>query len=176
MTQKRPRVVKVDRASFRTSLAEEKEELAKIGAELVDIEITNEDDIIRAARDADAIITAYAPITRKVLAALPRCQVVVRYGIGYDNIDVEAATENNIIVVNVPDYCFEEVSNHAVTLLLACARKLVRQNSLVKQGRAREVQPILAPMGPIAGETAGLVGCGHIARMTARKLQCFGLR
>jgi D-3-phosphoglycerate dehydrogenase / 2-oxoglutarate reductase len=176
MPEKRLIVVKPDRASFRMTLDEERAELNKVNAELVEAVINNEDDIIAAAKDADAIITTYAPLTRKVFENLPKLLVAVRYGIGYDNIDVEAATDNNVIVVNIPDYCYDEVSNHAIVLLLTCAKKIVQQNNLVKQGRVGEVQQILPPMGAINGQTLGLVGCGHIARVTAKKAQCFGLK
>jgi len=107
---------------------------------------------------------------------LPGRQVIVRYGIGYDTVDVDAATDNNILVVNIPDFCVEEVSNHAITLLLACAKKLVLMDSGTKQGRWGETKRAQSPMGSIYGQTLGLVGCGNIGRMTARKAQCFGLR
>jgi D-3-phosphoglycerate dehydrogenase len=89
---------------------------------------------------------------------------------------VEAATDNGILVVNVPDFCFEEVSNHAIALLLACAKKLVIMNNGVKQGRWADCKRALAPMGSIWGETLGLIGCGNIGRMVATKARCFNLR
>ncbi|GAI24200.1 unnamed protein product, partial [marine sediment metagenome] len=81
-----------------------------------------EDEVIEAAKDADGIINQYAPITRRVIESLKRCKVIARYGVGVDNIDVEAATEHKIIVANVPDYCVDEVSTHTIALILACAR------------------------------------------------------
>ncbi len=171
------KVVRVDRISdLRATMVEETKELAKVNAELVGVDCTTEDEIIEAAKDADAILVVAAQITRRVMEASPKCKIIVRYGIGFDTIDVNAATDNGILVVNIPDFCLEEVSNHAITLLLACAKKLAFLNEGTKQGRWAEVKGALAPMGSIYGQTLGLVGCGNIGRMTARKAQCFGLR
>lgn len=174
--KKQFKVVRVDRTGNSAIMIEEAEELAKVNAELVGADCTNEDEIIEAAKDADAILTVGAQITRRVMEALPKCKVVVRYGIGFDTIDVDAATDNSILVVNIPDFCFEEVSNHAITLLLACAKKLILLNNGIKQGRWDAVRGAPAPMGSIYGQTLGLVGCGNLGRMTAKKAQCFGLR
>jgi D-3-phosphoglycerate dehydrogenase len=154
---------------------EEKKELEKVGAELIIADCQSEDDIINKAQDADAILTIGAPMTRRVMEKLNRCQVIVRYGIGYDTVDVEAATDNHILLVNVPDFCFEEVSNHAIALLLACAKKLVLLNGLVKKGRWMEAKQVQSPMGPVHGQVCGIIGCGNIGRATAKKIQCFGL-
>jgi len=157
-------------------MIEEAEELAKVNAELVGADCVTEDEIIEAAKGADAILTSAAQITRRVMEALPKCKVIIRYGIGFDTIDVDAATDNSILVVNIPDFCFEEVSNHAIILLLACAKKLILLNNGIKQGRWGEVSRALAPMGSIYGQTLGVIGCGNLGRMTARKAQCFGLK
>jgi len=171
------KVVQVDRMrGLVIPMVEETGELAKANAELVSADCATEDEMIEAAKDADAIITWGAQITRRVMEALPKCKVIVRYGIGFDTIDVDAATDNDILVVNVPDFCWEEVSNHAITLLLACAKKLVLLNDLTKQGLWAESKRAQAPMGSIYGQTLGIIGCGNIGRMTARKAQCFGLK
>ena len=99
---------------------EETEELEQIGASLIVADCRCEDDIIATAQDADVILTVGAQMTRRVIEKLPRCQAIVRYGVGYDTVDVEAATDNRVLLVNVPDFCFEEVSNQAIVLLLAC--------------------------------------------------------
>jgi len=171
------KVVRADRGGSSAIMIEEAEELAKVNAELVGADCVTENEIIEATKDADAIITGGAKITRKVMEALPKCKVIVRYGIGYDTVDIEAATDNNIIVANVPDFCWEEVSNHAIALLLACAKKLVLLNNYTKQGRwVEEGMRVMEPMVSIYGQTLGLVSCGNIGRMTARKAQCFGLK
>jgi D-3-phosphoglycerate dehydrogenase len=115
-------------------------------------------------------------MTRRVMENLPKCRAVVRYGVGYDTVDVEAATDNHILVVNVPDFCWEEVSNQAIALLLACAKKLTLLNNLVKEGRWAEAKKAQSPMEPVCGQTCGIVGCGNIGRVTARKAHCFGLK
>jgi D-3-phosphoglycerate dehydrogenase len=154
---------------------EEHEELAAINAELVILGCQSEEDIMAMARDADAILTYGAPMTRRVMECLPNCQCIVRYGIGYDTVDVTAATENNIIVINIPDFCLEEVANHAIALLLACAKKLTILNETVKQGKWFEAKKKQSPMGSIYGQTLGIIGCGNIGRTTAKKAACFGL-
>ncbi len=168
------KVVRVD-GTGDLPVNEEAEELAKVNAEVVGAECTSGDEIIEVARDADAILVVSARITRRVMEALPKCKVVVRYGIGFDNIDIDAATDNGILVVNIPDFCLEEVSNHAITLLLALAKKLVLLNNRLKQDCWAECKQILAPMGSIHGQTLGIIGCGNIGRLTAKKARCFGL-
>jgi D-3-phosphoglycerate dehydrogenase len=117
--ERKVKVYRVDRDGDRIPGIEETEEITKIGAELVSVDSESEDDTIAKAGAADAIITTGAKISRRVLENLPNLQVVVRYGVGYDTIDVDAATDNHVLVVNIPDYCFDEVSNHAVALFLA---------------------------------------------------------
>jgi len=157
--------------------AREAAELAKVGAELVEVSDANKSDVIEAAKDADIILCGSVPISRWIVEALPKCKAIVTQSVGYDHIDVEAATEHNIVVVNNPAFawCVEEVSNHAILLLLACAKKLTLLESLVRQGRWAEAKKAQPPMGSVFGETLGIVGCGAIGRMTARKAKCFGL-
>ncbi len=172
------KVVRVDRIDSSAIMIEEAKELAQVNAELVGANCTTEVEIIEAAKDADAILTAGAQMTRRVMKALPKCKAIIRYGVGYDTIDVDAATDNGVIVVNIPapEWCAEEVSNHAIALLLACAKKLVFLNNCTKQGRWAECKRAQAPMVSIHGQTLGLVGCGGIGRMTGRKAQCFSLK
>ncbi|MFC2012571.1 NAD(P)-dependent oxidoreductase, partial [Chloroflexota bacterium] len=172
----RLRVIRVDRMGARARMDEEAEELAGVKAELVGVDCATEDEIIESARDADVILTNAAHMTRRVMEGLPKCRAIIRYGIGYDTIDVEAATDNGICIVNIPDFCFEEVSNHAIALLLACAKKLVMLNNRIKEGGWGEAMRVMAPMVSIHGQTLGIIGCGNIGRMTARKAACFSLR
>ena len=154
------------------------EKFGEVDAELIEIVDTNKGELIEAGKDTDIILLANAPITRWMLEASPKCLAIVGQYVGFDYVDVEAATENNIIVVNNPssEWCIEEVSNHAITLLLACAKKLVLLNNLVKDGRWDDAKKAQKPMGSIYGQTFGIIGCGAIARMVARKAQCFGLK
>jgi len=154
----------------------EAEVLSRVNAAVVDADCRTEDEIIKAAKDADALLVVFAPITRRVLSSLPKLKVVVRYGVGYDTIDVDAATDNNVIVVNIPDFCLEEVSDHAMALLLACARRLVWSTEGLKQGRWGEVQMGTIKEPSLFEQTMGMVGCGNIGRLIAKKAWCFGLK
>ncbi len=117
------------------------------------------------AAGADALLVGSAAITGELLAELPRCQVVVRYGVGLDTVDVAAATDHGVVVAYFPDFCQPEVANHATLLLLACAKKLIVLDRAVRDGSWRPGP--LEPMGSIHGETLGLVGFGAIARAVA---------
>ncbi|MFC1860108.1 C-terminal binding protein [Chloroflexota bacterium] len=172
------KVVRLDKTGSSVNMDEEAKILAKVDAELIGVDYTNEDEMIAVAKDADAILTGQSHMTRRVLESLPKCKVVIRYGVGYDVIDVEAATDNGIIIVNnpAPDWCVEEVSNQAILLLLACAKKLVILMSPTKQGRWVEARQAKSPMVCIHEQTLGIIGCGNIGRMTAEKAQCFSLK
>jgi D-3-phosphoglycerate dehydrogenase len=172
------KVVLVGRMGAHAPAAEEVEALAKVNAEIVGVPCTTEDETIEAAKDADVILMGGVELTRRVVEALPKCKAIIFGSVGYDAVDVDAATDNGIIVVNNPasQWCIEEVSNHAITLLLACAKKLGLLNSYTKQGRWAEAKRVQAPMVSIHGQILGLVGCGSIGRMVARKAQCFGLK
>src|SRR3984893_13306069 len=132
------------------------------------------DDILAVARDADAILVTYAKLPGDLLRQLTRCKAIGRFGLGVDNIDVVAAAECGIVVTYVPDYCMREVSDHAMALLLALARKVVLSNNLVQAGRW-EV-PAVVPIRRLEGQVLGLVGFGNIPRQLAPKAQAFGLR
>lgn len=126
------KVVAVD--SVRMVPTVEKEILAEAGAELVTADCHGEEDVIRATRDAHALLVSLSPITRRVIASWNRTRVVARYGIGVDTVDLEAATDHGILVTNVPDFCYDEVSDLAMSLILAVTRKVVRMHSLVSRG------------------------------------------
>ncbi|MEP7208966.1 MAG: C-terminal binding protein [Casimicrobiaceae bacterium] len=118
-----------------------------------------------------AIMTNWAEVTAKAIAACPDLQIVARVGVGLDNIAVEAATQRGIWVTNVPDYCVEEVSDHAVGLVLAWARGIVTFDREVRAGRW---EPASARLRRVSTLTAGVLGYGRIGRATARKLAAFG--
>ena len=170
------KVVRVDRNGGTVNLDLERIEIEKVGANLVGVTVANEDDVVAAAKDADVLMTAMFPITRKVFESSPKLRVAIRTGIGYDCIDVDAATKNGVLVVNVPDYCYEEVSNHAITLLLILSKKVIIQNNLMAQGKWEEARNVRPPMGSIFGETLGIIGTGNIGRMTAEKAKAFKLK
>lgn len=151
----------------------ERERLAEIGASLEVLHDSSPEAIREHAGDADALLTTYAPIDRTTIGALERCRIIARYGIGVDNIDLEAARERGIAVTNVPDYCLEEVADHALALLLAAARKIVRGNELVRAGRWG-IDGVV-PVHRLRGRTLGLVGYGRISSEVARRGRSFGL-
>jgi D-3-phosphoglycerate dehydrogenase len=132
------------------------------------------DDILDVARDADAVLVTYAKLPSGLLRELRRCKVIGRFGLGVDNIDLAAAAALGITVTYVPDYCRSEVSDHAMALLLALARKVVFSNALVQSGRW-EVPPIV-PLRRLEGQVLGLIGFGHIPRALAPKAKACGLK
>jgi len=131
--------------------------------------LRQEEDIIAQTSDADALIVSSSPITRRVMSALPYLKVVVRTGVGYDVIDVQAATDLGIVVVNIPDLWVREVANHALALLLAWNRKLLTLNSEVKSGVWQSRVPGRS-IGSLHGETVGIVGFGNIGKAFARRV------
>jgi D-3-phosphoglycerate dehydrogenase len=129
---------------------------------------------LRVARVADAVLVTYAKLPGTLLKELKRCKVIGRFGLGTDNIDLAAASALGITVTYVPDYCRREVSDHAMALLLALARKITFSNALVQSGRW-EVPPIV-PLRRLEGQVLGLIGFGHIPRALAPKAVAFGLK
>jgi len=130
------------------------------------------DGLREAAAGVDALIVdASTPVTADVLAALDDLRVVGRAGIGFDNIDVRAADEHDVVVVNVPDYCIEEVSTHAFALLLACLRRLGSYDRAIRRGEWDWT--VGRPIERLAGSTVGLFAFGKIARRFAAKLRGF---
>jgi D-3-phosphoglycerate dehydrogenase len=124
-------------------------------------------------RDADGVLNARAPVTKRAIAAMERCRIIVRYGIGVDTIDVPAATERGIMVANVPDYCLDEVSDHALTLLLMLSRQMIPAIALARE----DVWPVskMPPLQRLRGQTCGLIGCGRIGSLLAGKVQALGM-
>jgi D-3-phosphoglycerate dehydrogenase / 2-oxoglutarate reductase len=156
------------------SLDPAKKALARLDPEYRMAKSPGADDILAVARDADAILVTYARLPGELLRQLKNCKAIGRFGLGVDNIDLPAAKELGIAVNYVPDYCLREVSDHAMALLLALARKVTFANKLVQSGRW-EVPPIV-PLRRLEGQTLGLVGFGNIPRALAPKARAFGLK
>jgi len=156
------------------SIEIERKMLSEINAELILSNCNTEEDIIKVAKDADGIINQRVSITRRVIKSLNKCKVIVRYGVGVDNIDIKVATECGIIVANVPDYCVDEVSSHALGLILGCARGRILFNSKVKEKRWGF--SLAKPLFRTQGKTLGIFGLGRIGSAVAKKSIGFGLK
>src|SRR5215216_2846458 len=153
----------------------EREALDPIGAELVEVNWENEAQYTAAVADHDAIIVGRGVnITPNVVKGLRNVKVIINGGVGVDRIDLDAATEAGIPVVNVPDVWLNEVADHAL-LLLAVARKLKYASGMAHSGRWSQVHSGLAPVPRLQGRTLGLVSFGSIARNVAKRAQAFGL-
>ncbi len=134
---------------------------------------SDEEGLLSICLDADGIITQYGRFSRRVLKELRRCKVICRYGVGVDTVDLPAATESGIVVAFVPDYCTDEVSNHAAALILALHRGVVALDRAVKAGNWQF--RVAAPIARLTGQTLGIIGLGRIGFMLAEKLRGFGL-
>ena len=151
-----------------------REVLGSIGADLRLAAQATPEAILKVAVPADALLVTYAKITADMIEQMTRCRIISRFGIGVDNVDLDAATAAGIVVTKVPDYCIDEVSDHAMALLLALVRKIPASNTQVHAGRW-EMKAVV-PIHRLKGRTLGLVGFGRIPRLLAPKARAFGLR
>ncbi len=158
----------------------ESEELAKRGVEFApcQLKFAPEREVIAATRDADIIVVNMVPITREVIAGWEKCRLVIRHGTGYDNVDVRAMTEAGIPLVYIPDYCTIEVAEQAISLIFACARRVVRSRKVLDESAARGAWDFadIIPMYRMEGKTLGILGCGRIGSTVHRKLKSFGFK
>lgn len=148
--------------------------LSGIGAELRMAADASVAGILEAAADADGLLVTYGKITADVIAGLNNCKVIGRFGIGVDNIDLSAAAAAGITVTYAPVYCLDEVSDHAMALLLSLARKIPYSTRLVSEGRWE--MPAVVPIARLRGRVLGLVGLGNIPQTIVPKAQAFGLK
>lgn len=125
--------------------------------------------------DADAVITQFAPVNAEVIGAMQKARVIVRYGIGVDNVDLEAAKARGIPVCNVPDYCIDEVADHTLAFILATTRQVVPNCVRVRGGTWGLATP-LGGMQALRDLTVGVVGFGRIGREVAARLKAFKCR
>ena len=155
------------------SYDEETAVLKEIGASVEVHNLGGEAETAQVLRDADGILVNLHPLPATVIQELQKCRVISRYGVGYDNVSVEAATAKGIWVTRVPDYCLEDVSDQALALLLGCVRKVAFKDRRIREGawNLHKEQPSYR----ITGKTLGLIGYGAIARTLHRKISGFGL-
>lgn len=150
----------------------EKEIFDKAGIELTLKDAISEDDVIEQCKDGDIFIVQYAKISRKVMENCPNLKYIVRYGVGVDTIDVEAATELGVQVGNVPDYGMNEVADHAISLALSFLRKINTMNNFTKNEKWDYTRAI--PIHRFSTLTVGVVGLGRIGSNFARKMSALG--
>jgi len=133
-----------------------------------------EDEIIAQCQDGEGIIIQYAPMTRRVLEQLPRCRIIARYGVGVDTVDLLAASDLGIVVSNVPDYGTNEVSDHALAMMLCLTRKIPMANAQIKRGQWDF--RLMHPVHRHQVQTIGIIGLGRIGRAMAHKTHALGMK
>jgi len=158
-----------------SELTLEREALKGIDCDIVAAAVHTEEEIVEAIKDADVILNNYSEMPRSMFEQLNRCRLMVRYGHGYDRVDVDAATEHGVMISNIAGVSNEEVSNHALMLLLACARDLKRLNTAACEGRWDEVYSRSVGRR-VWGDTVGIVGLGNTGGAMARKCRALGMR
>ena len=157
----------------------EEEQLSKydhVHFEYHQLKFAPQEELIAAIRDADVVLVNMAPMTAEVIGALEKCKLIIRHGVGYDNVDVAAATAKGIRVAYEPDYCTDEVAEHAITLMLAAWRKLFIGRKVLEASSRNGIwnfEPIY-PISGLRGKTVGIVGCGRIGSTVYSRLQSFG--
>jgi D-3-phosphoglycerate dehydrogenase len=153
---------------------EEKKVFSSGDVEMVVHQCKTEEDLILTIQDYEAVGNQYAPFTERVFSQLPKLKLVVRYGVGIDNIDVKAATKYGIRVCNVPDYGIQEVSAHALALMMALTRKLFVIERSMQRGEWN--YEVSAPITRYSEQTIGIIGLGRIGKNFARLVRPFNGR
>lgn len=156
------------------SIWQERQIITNAGFELLDYQCRAEQALIEATQDADAVIVQYAQMTRAVIEQLTHCKLIIKYGIGVNNIDVATAAKKGIAVCNVPDYGVDEVANHAIAMMMSLARKLPLLNESMRQGSWGFAPSV--PLYRMAKSTLGVVGLGRIPQNVVKKMRPFNLR
>ncbi len=150
----------------------EKEVFANIAAELVVFKNSLDEGWAEAVQQADALLVNQTQITKEIIDSLENCKVISRYGIGYDNVDVSAASSKGIPVCNVPDYCVDETAEHALALMFSCLRRVTTIDSLVRSGGWNSNTEL--EVLKLRGKTLGIIGLGTIGREFARRCGSLG--
>ncbi len=156
-------------------LETERQILEPLGCTLVGAQCRTEEEVLACCAQADFVLTQFAPVTARAIQGMQRARLIVRYGIGVDNVDLAAARSRNIAVCNVPDYCIDEVADHTLALMLALTRQVVRHAVTVQAGGWSAQLP-LNTYHTLRDMTTGVVGCGRIGREVVRRLLPFKTR
>jgi D-3-phosphoglycerate dehydrogenase len=156
-----------------TDFRHEQAELDAIGATLRPLNVKTEAEVAAACRDADALLVTYAKIGKTALAGMPKLKIVVRTGVGYDSLDVSAATERKVMVANVPDYCISDLAEHTMAMLLTWWRRIAELDQQVRtEGWGRPLKPVYR----LEGKTLGILGMGRMGQAVAARAGGFGLK
>ena len=157
----------------------EAREMGRRGIEFAchQLKFTSPRQVIEATRDADVVVVNMVPITAEVVGGWERCRLVIRHGVGYDNVDLAAMEKAGIPCCYIPDYCTEDVAEHAIMLILASARRLPTSRQVLDESSARGQWDFagVIPIYRIAGRTVGILGCGRIGSRVYQKLKSFGV-
>lgn len=156
------------------NIDQEKKIFKDAGIELKEYQCKSPNELIGLIDDADAVITQYSDINAEVIEHLQHCKIIIKYGIGVNNIDVKAAAKKEIYVCNVPDYGVDEVSNHAITMILALSKKLPTITRALREGDWGYSS--IVPLFRFSEAVIGLVGFGRIPQLVAKKLSGFGVK
>jgi D-3-phosphoglycerate dehydrogenase / 2-oxoglutarate reductase len=173
MNNVKPKVVVTD-YSF-PDLSTEEQILTAAGCEVAGQQCKTEADLISLCQDADAVITQFARVNAAVIGAMSRARAIVRYGIGVDNVDLEAARARKIPVCNIPDYCIDEVADHTLAFILATTRQVVPHTVHLRGNKWGLVGP-LTGLQALRDLTVGVVGFGRIGREVVKRLTAFKAR
>jgi len=146
--------------------------LAQGGCGIVGHHCATEAELVAAVADADVVITQFARVNANVVAAMSRARAIVRYGIGVDNVDLDAARARGIPVSNIPDYCIDEVADHTLAFMLGLTRQVVTHTADLRAGQWRLAVPVTG-MSALRGQTVGVVGFGRIGREVVGRLRGF---
>jgi D-3-phosphoglycerate dehydrogenase len=146
--------------------------------DLIEIDGTDEQKFIEFAKDAHAILSygGGSTVSRKVIESLQNCKIIAMPTVGYDSVDIQAATKKNIWVSNTPDISIEEVADHTMVLMLASWRRLLIQDKLVRNGKTAEARPLVNKFPRLYGQTLGFVAFGNIAKAVSHRSKPFGLK
>jgi D-3-phosphoglycerate dehydrogenase len=170
----RPITVAIASRHSVSDLTDERTALEAAGARLIVVEAADAAELVAGLKEADLAVNRWGLIDQNIIRQLDRCRALLQPSTGYDMIDSDAATEYGVVVINLPVQCVDEVANHAIAFTLALNRKLGEGH---RRARAGTWNPAgLLPIGPLVGETFGLLGFGNIARETGRRAQAFKMR
>jgi D-3-phosphoglycerate dehydrogenase / 2-oxoglutarate reductase len=158
----------------------EAEELARRGVDFSFLQLSHAPpaELAAATADADVVVANFAKITAEVIAGWKRCRRVIRHGTGYDNFDLDELSRRGIPLAYIPDYCIEEVAEHAIALIFACGRRICASREVLEKS-AGNVQWSFEGMVPVyrlSARTIGIIGCGRIGSMVLKKIQSLGCR